>query len=282
LSKNQDLKDTQINGAKFDHVAIAVKNWSDAWDLFVYTLGGRWRSGGQNLGFAPAQFAFKNEMKVELLMPFEPQYNDFLDRFLSKHGPGPHHLTFKVPDLKKSLEVLEHHQITPTGVNLNNPWWKEAFIYPKQAFGIVIQLAQALGSWFSPPPEGVPKPPDKISSSLLWVGHAVSDIEQAQNFFVNVLGAKKLSEGQMFAGALNFVELSWDSPATLRLLFSKNNQELEGFLKGRPGRLHHLAFSTSSQQVLAKATFDKNIDTYLIKPDNKTNITVVLYPEDNA
>ena len=43
-------------------------------------------------------------MTVELLVEWEPEQNDFLARFLARHGPGQHHLTFKVPDLAATLE----------------------------------------------------------------------------------------------------------------------------------------------------------------------------------
>ena len=35
-------------------------------------------------------------MTIELLEPWAVEQTDFLERFLARHGDGPHHLTFKV------------------------------------------------------------------------------------------------------------------------------------------------------------------------------------------
>ena len=35
--------------------------------------------------------------------------------------------------------------IEPVGVNLGNPNWREAFLHPRNAHGIVIQVAQQAG-----------------------------------------------------------------------------------------------------------------------------------------
>ena len=44
---------------------------------------------------------------VETIMPFGVEHDDFLQRFLERTGPGPHHFTFKVPDLVGAKTVLE-------------------------------------------------------------------------------------------------------------------------------------------------------------------------------
>src|SRR5580700_7494616 len=86
-----------------DHVAVAVERWTDAWPRYVHQLGGTWHSGGVNSGFSPAQLSFGNGARVEILQPWEPESNPFLRRFLDSSGPGPHHLTFKVPDIEATL-----------------------------------------------------------------------------------------------------------------------------------------------------------------------------------
>ncbi len=89
--------------ADLDHVAIAVESYDDAWAVLRGDLGGEWAGGGDAVGFSSAQVRFANGMKAEALVPFRPEENDFLRRFLDASGPGPHHLTFKVPDLVGSL-----------------------------------------------------------------------------------------------------------------------------------------------------------------------------------
>ena len=39
---------------------------------------------------------------------------------------------------------------SPIGIDFSDPEWMEAFIHPKQATGVVVQLAEAPGGWTSP------------------------------------------------------------------------------------------------------------------------------------
>lgn len=74
----------------------------------------------------------------------------FLTKFLDKHGPGPHHITFIVDDLKASVAQARNLGFTVTGENYEHESWREAFIAPHPATGCVIQLAQTPHQY--PPP----------------------------------------------------------------------------------------------------------------------------------
>ena len=92
---------------KLDHVALATRDVAGPLDTLVGELGGLVLSGGHGVGFRPMQVFLGDDrggMKVELLEPWEPERNDFLERFVARHGAGPHHLTFKVPDLAAAIE----------------------------------------------------------------------------------------------------------------------------------------------------------------------------------
>ncbi len=52
------------------------------------TSGPSWSSGGPGPGFAPAQLRFANGARVEVLMPWDVEVNDFLSRFLAGQRPG--------------------------------------------------------------------------------------------------------------------------------------------------------------------------------------------------
>ncbi len=81
-------------------------------------------------------------MTIELLEPFDLERFDFLDRFLARHGEGPHHLTYKVASLTESLERVRTSGYTPVGIQLGDSRWMEAFLQPREAHGTVVQLAQ--------------------------------------------------------------------------------------------------------------------------------------------
>ena len=67
-------------------------------------------------------------MPVELLEPWAVERNDFLARFVARHGAGPHHLTFKVASLDAALERVRgagfhpgEHRPSPTRVERSVP-----------------------------------------------------------------------------------------------------------------------------------------------------------------
>ena len=73
------------------------------------------------------------------------EQNDFLARFVARHGAGPHHLTFKVPDLADALERVRGAGFHPVNIDISDPEWKEAFLMPREAHGTVVQLAESHG-----------------------------------------------------------------------------------------------------------------------------------------
>ena len=256
-----------IDAAVLDHVAIAVERWGDAWPRYVEELGGRWVSGGESVGFAPGQIRYANGMRVEVLAPANVEQNDFLRRFLDRSGPGTHHLTFKVPDLGAALQEAEAAGFTPVGVDLRDPDWKEAFLHPKQACGVVVQLAEASGGWESPPPAGFPSPAVH-PASLDHVAHAVADLEDGLALFAGLLGGTEHGRGED-EGA-RWVELGWPGPGRIRVLApTAPTSPVAAALDGRPGRVFALAFTAPS---LAPGP------STVVEPDENLGVRLVLHP----
>jgi catechol 2,3-dioxygenase-like lactoylglutathione lyase family enzyme len=254
----------EVGPAVLDHVAIAVERWADAWPRYAVGLGGTWSSGGFNIGFGPAQLRFANDARLEVLQPWQPESNPFLRRFLDASGPGPHHLTFKVADLGAALDVVRARGFDPVGVDRTDPTWQEAFLHPRQAMGIVVQLAQAAGEWMSPSPEGFPTALRRPPASLVHVAHAVDDLDRALLLFRDLLGGTVRTTGIDRTG-VTFVDLSWSGPLSLRLVGPEHagDEPLDGgpvrrgplveHLAGRPGRVHHLRFSLPDASSVAGA-----------------------------
>ncbi len=240
-----------IAGASLDHVAVAMERWSDAWPRYAVELGGQWSSGGLNVGFGPAQLRFANAGRVEILQPWQPEDNPFLRRFLDRHGPGPHHLTFKVSDLGSALEEARAAGFSPVGVDLTNADWKEAFLHPRQATGIVVQMAQASYDWESPPPEGFPTERRDPPASLLRVTHAVENLDTGLALFEGLLGGQRTGAGVAPDRSWEYVELRWPGPLALRLVApgsgdageTRHDTPLVRWLGALTGRLHHLVFA---------------------------------------
>lgn len=221
-----------IAGIDLDHVAVAAERWEDLLPTYAGELGGRWLSGGESVGFAAGQVRFSNGMKLELLRPYAVEQNDFLRRFLDRNGPGPHHLTFKVDDIVAALDEAEDAGYRPVNVDLTHPEWKEAFLHPKDAPGVVVQLAQASGDWTSDPPEGFPPPRHGDTASLERVVHAVRSLDDGLTLFEGLLAGTRVAEGEAW------VELAWAGPGRVRLLQPDDDR-----LGDRRGRVDHLAFT---------------------------------------
>jgi catechol 2,3-dioxygenase-like lactoylglutathione lyase family enzyme len=132
-----------------DHVALAAADTADALRFLTGELGGRVIFGGQAIGFRPMQVWLGSDtgdgMPVELLEPWAVDRNDFLARFVERHGAGPHHLTFKVPSLAAALERVRASGFHPVNIDVSDPEWKEAFLMPREAHGTVVQIAESHG-----------------------------------------------------------------------------------------------------------------------------------------
>lgn len=234
-----------------DHLAVAAWRLDDLWPRYAGDLGGTTIGGGPSPGFDWAQVAFANGMTVEGLKPARVDEFDFLQRFLDRHGPGPHHMTFKVPDLTAVLAMLDGAGIQPARVDRSDPRWQEAFLFPADACGIVVQLAeQADGDGPEPLPPDFPAPDAHARAgtepaSLDRVVLAVADAGIALRLYRDLLGGAEAGEGTSADGP--WVELRWPGPGRLRLV------QTDDVPAGRTGYLHHVAFTVADVSEVADA-----------------------------
>jgi hypothetical protein len=209
-------------------------------------LGGTVLGGGQSVGFRPMQVfvgdATGDGMAIELLEPWLPERNDFLARFVARRGEGPHHMTFKVAEIVGALREVESAGFRPVSVNLVNEGWKEAFLDPKDAPGVVVQLAQSSDSsdWGVPLPDDYPEvtvPP----ATLERVTHAVASLDVGLALFRDLLAGDELDKGEDAEG--RWVDLAWPGPGRVRLIEPATpSSPLAAWIGDRPGRVHHLSF----------------------------------------
>ncbi len=130
--------------AQLDHIAVAVRDIRASMRVFQDALGAAFLFGGDVPGqaFRWAQFRFPHGGKIELVTPLG---DGFVQRFLDARGEGVHHVTLKTPDIHRSIAHLEATGVTPINVSVEGEHWKEAFIHPRDAHGVLVQVAQA--SW---------------------------------------------------------------------------------------------------------------------------------------
>ncbi len=132
---------------QIDHLAIAVADPGPARRFFVEALGGRqvWSAPMPGQGFRWSTIELGASCLIELINPEgEPEEQDagFIKRFLDRHGPGVHHVTIQVDDLAAVRDVLDAASVPHFGYGEPLPGWKEMFVHPKEAFGVLIQFAQ--------------------------------------------------------------------------------------------------------------------------------------------
>ena len=198
-------------GYRLDHVAIGIDDAAQAPPFLVGVLGGHRHDSGPGAGFRWWQWRFAGGGVIEILEPDGPP-GGFLRRFLAARGPGVHHVTFKVPDLHAAAARAREHGFEVVGFSDAFASWKEAFLHPRQAQGIVVQLAESDPGAELPP--GVPRewpfpaePPAAAQPArLVGLRLAAASAERALQQWAGLLGGS----AEQRAGEIHF---RWpDSP----------------------------------------------------------------------
>lgn len=250
--ENDDAKNAENTaeiGVRFERLALVVKRPTDLWGMMAESLGGRYAGGGTRQGYGWTDLRFANGFILEGLHPETAEgqsqpAEEVVERFLEKYGVGPHHLTFLVTDLAAMLRRVTAAGIQAVAENFEDPNWQEAFLRPRDAQGVVIQLVQTVDqpTAILDEPEGFPEIGfDHPVASLGRVVHAVRDLPAALHLFGEVLGGRVLSTGAAIDGN-HWAELGWGGPGRLRLLEAAH-AEIEEWVGDRPGRIRHLFFN---------------------------------------
>jgi methylmalonyl-CoA/ethylmalonyl-CoA epimerase len=184
-----------VSGILFDHIAIAARRIADAPPYLMGVLGGVPYFGMSADVFRFGQWEFDGGGRIEVL---EPRGDDgFLHRFLATRGPGVHHVTFKVPDLADARARATALGYGVVGYNARVPRWKEAFLHPKEALGIVVQIVESpdeptRGHWRKPPAMPADPPPPV---RLLGLRLRAQSAEAARRQWATLLGGDVSVEG---------------------------------------------------------------------------------------
>jgi catechol 2,3-dioxygenase-like lactoylglutathione lyase family enzyme len=212
-----------MNGVWFDHIAIGVPRIGDVLPFVVGELGGRPAGGGLTRAFAFRQWHFGGG-RLEVLEPAGAP-GGFMHRFLERRGPGVHHVTFEVPDLDVACGRAEAMGFSVVERDDSDPEWSEAFLHPKSAMSIVVQMVQvrrpaadAHEQAILEPEPGDPEP-GALGIELIGLRLAANTIRRAGELWCDLLGGT----GRVIDGAL---EVRW-SGSPMRLVVRRSSAGAE-------------------------------------------------------
>ncbi|MQA93640.1 MAG: hypothetical protein GEV11_03020 [Streptosporangiales bacterium] len=189
------VREGALTAYSLDHVAIVVPSWGVGGRFLEGVLGGRWTGGTAMPEMSPGQLAFGNDTRVELLEPGTAP-ESFVTKFLDRSGgrSRPHHITFKVADIERSIDAVRRAGFEAILTRLDNEYWKETFIHPRATgLGFLTQLAQTGRSSGpdGPRPAPWPEPADApaVPADLRFIVSHVRDLDPGRRVLTEVLGA---------------------------------------------------------------------------------------------
>lgn len=134
---------------RVERVALAVEDLEAATAFFEGWFGAKFHPEEviEDMGIRYRPFDL-GESKMELLQA--TRADSPVAKFIKKNGgPGVHHITYEVDDLDAAIAELErrggrvaNRHTYPPGTTFEGFVWREAFVHPRDAFGVLIHLAE--------------------------------------------------------------------------------------------------------------------------------------------
>jgi methylmalonyl-CoA epimerase len=156
--------------AVLDHVGIAVRDLNESLAFFRDALGLEVEESEEvPLQRVRAQFLSTGPSSLELLQATSA--DSAIARFIDRHGPGLHHITLRVEDIRAALRQLRerHVRLVDEEPKPGAEGSLVAFIHPSSAHGVLVELKQSVpkpGSTRQPRWGGKPHPVDTTKIQL--------------------------------------------------------------------------------------------------------------------
>jgi methylmalonyl-CoA/ethylmalonyl-CoA epimerase len=128
---------------RIDHISIAVQDSEKAEHFFHSILGAIPCTGAVDpfMKFSWKILSLGDLSRIEIISPTST--GSFLDGFMEKQGGGVHHITLQTSDIEETKALLRQNNIPYFGDHeYKDAYWKEIFIHPRHAFGVLIQIAE--------------------------------------------------------------------------------------------------------------------------------------------
>jgi methylmalonyl-CoA/ethylmalonyl-CoA epimerase len=128
---------------KINHIGIAVKSLGLSSDLFS-KLFEQSSTLIENIPQQQADIAFYplGESSIELIESTSP--DSAISKFIQKRGEGIHHICLEVDNIRAEISRLRKHgfQFVHDEPSDGGDGYLVAFIHPKSANGVLIELAE--------------------------------------------------------------------------------------------------------------------------------------------
>ncbi len=128
---------------KINHVALVVADIDSALDFWQDALGLEL----EKIKDVPAEksavaFLPVGDSEIELVQPTSDDSG--VAKYLDKRGPGMHHLCLEVDDIESAIAELKEKQVQLIHLEpvVGDDGRKYAFIHPKAANGVLVELYQ--------------------------------------------------------------------------------------------------------------------------------------------
>ncbi len=267
-----------------DHISMAHPDWKAQAQWLERVLGFKFlryfpAAPGEDFDGCVSQVP-GTDIEFEVISPATEQ--SFVARFLKEQGPGLHHITLEVPDIREAAAELRQLGIEPFGGVNDDGNWHVTYIHPRDSGGILYQLFV---------PQHGPGDEDRNAGGgavdLLRVDHvsmAVPDRERQIEFQERVLGMTVLNrwtdEYSGYHGALLTVPNS-------RLQFeiiapARPDSFVQQFLDRRRAGMHHICCEVASVDRAAAGLRREGIEPFGGIIENTWKRHTFIHPKDSA
>ena len=131
--------------ATLDHIGIAVSDLSQALAFYRDALGLEVEPPEEVASQrVRAHFVPVGEATLELLEPTAP--DSPIAKFIEKRGPGVHHVTLRVDDIREALARLKSRgiRLIDESPRAGAEGALIAFVHPASTHGVLVELKQRL------------------------------------------------------------------------------------------------------------------------------------------
>ncbi len=127
---------------RIDHLGIAVKSLAAAKE--IYEKLGLKVSPEEVVEAEQVRLVMVpvGESRLELLEPTSP--DSTIAKFIAKRGEGLHHISLRVPDLAKVIEVLKKDgvRLVSEQIKVGAGGHRYVFVHPSSAGGVLLELVE--------------------------------------------------------------------------------------------------------------------------------------------